>query len=61
MKVEAEVRIRIIEGEEKGSIYSFITSGETQSHKTEFGIIERLRLEWNHFIPYRKKEEKGGQ
>lgn len=61
MKVEAEVTIKILEGKEKGSIHSFITTGETQPDQTEFGTIERLRLEWNHFIPYGKREEKGGQ
>lgn len=53
MNVLAEVKITILDGEEKGAVHSFTTQGETQPQHTEIGIIEKLKLEWNHFIPYR--------
>ena len=48
MKVEAEVKIKILDGEEKGKIDTFTTVSETETNYTEHGIIERLRLEWQH-------------
>lgn len=48
MKVEAEVKIKILEGEEKGKIDTFRTIGETDTTYTEYGIIEHLRLEWKY-------------
>lgn len=48
MKVEAEVKIKILDGEEQGKIDTFTTVGETDTQYTEYGIIERLRLEWRH-------------
>ena len=48
MKVEAEVKIKILDGEEQGKIDTFTTVGETNTRYTEYGIIERLRLEWKH-------------
>lgn len=48
MRVEAEVKIQILDGEEKGKIDTFKTIGETDTTYTELGIIERLRLEWRH-------------
>ena len=48
MKVEAEVKIKILDGEEQGKIDTFITVGETATRYTEYGIIDILRLEWKH-------------
>lgn len=48
MKVEAEVKIKILDGEEKGKVDTFRSIGETETQCTEYGIIERLRLEWRH-------------
>lgn len=48
MKVEAEVKIKILDGEEQGKIDTFTTIEETYTQCTEYGIIERLRLEWTH-------------
>lgn len=48
MKVEAEVKIKILDGDETGKIDTFKTIGETDSRCTEYGIIERLRLEWRY-------------
>ena len=52
MNVMAEVKITILDGEKKGMVHTFTTTGETQPQYTEIGIIERLRLEWNNFTPY---------
>lgn len=48
MRVEAEVKIKILDGEEKGKTDTFTTIGETDTQYREYGIIERLRLEWNY-------------
>lgn len=48
MKVEAEVKIKILDGEEQGKIYTFTTIEETDTEYTKYGIIERLRLGWQH-------------
>ena len=48
MKVEAEVKIKILDGEEQGKIDTFTTVGETDTAYTEYGIIEKLRLEWKY-------------
>lgn len=48
MKVEAEVKIKILDGEEQGKIDTFTTIGETDTTYTECGIIETLRLEWKY-------------
>lgn len=54
MNVMAEVKITILDGKYKGAVHTFTTVGETQQQYTEIGVIERLRLEWNNFIPYGK-------
>lgn len=53
MNVRAEVKITILDGEQRGAVDTFTTMGETQPQYTEIGIIERLRLEWCKFIPYK--------
>ena len=53
MNVMAEVKITVLDGEEKGKVYTFTTVGETQQQYTEIGVIERLMLEWNHIRPYK--------
>lgn len=65
MKVEAEVKIKILDGKEQGKIDTFTTVGETDSLYTEYGIIERLRLEWRyihnaHLIEPQESEDKNG-
>lgn len=57
MNVMAEVKITILDGEKRGSVHTFTTVGETQPQYTEIGIIERLKLEWNHFMPYKKEDK----
>lgn len=48
MKVEAEVKIKILDGEEQGKIDTFTSVGETDTIYTEYGIIEKLLLEWKY-------------
>ena len=59
MQVQAEVKITILDGEERGVVHTFTTTGETESKHTEIGIIERLRLEWNHIRPYKSIRASG--
>ena len=61
MKVKAEVKITVIDGEEAGNVHTFTTTGETQQQYTEIGIIEQLRLEWNYIRPYKSINEKEGE
>lgn len=53
MKVEYEIKITILEGEEKGNIIQKKGIGETKTTYTSFGIVERLMLEWS-FIHHGK-------
>lgn len=48
MKVEAELKITILEGDEKGRIDISKFIQETDTEYTEYGIIERLKLGWNY-------------
>jgi hypothetical protein len=59
MNVMAEVKITILDGEERGAVHTFTTTGETQSQYTEIGVIEKLRLEWNHICPYKSIRAEG--
>ena len=56
MRVGAEVKITILEGEERGKVHTFSTVGDTESLCTKSGIIEQLKLEWNYFTPYKMSE-----
>ena len=53
MKVEVEMKIIVLEGEEAGRTFTQKTVYETEPEYTEYGIIEKLRLEWNyiHDVP----------
>ena len=48
MKVEIDMKITFLEGEQKGRIITDKKIVDTESEVTEIGIIERLRLEWNY-------------
>ena len=48
MKVGYEIKITILEGEERGKVIYDKKIGETKTIVTEYGIIERLNLEWNY-------------
>ena len=62
MKVEAEVKIKILDGKEKGKIDTFKIVDETDTQYTEYGIIESLRLGWKyihhvHLVGSKESEE----
>ena len=61
MRVGAEVKITVLEGEKRGAVHTFSTVGDTESLYTESGIIERLKLEWNYFIPYQSEIPTGAE
>ena len=61
MRVGAEVKITVLEGEKRGAVHTFTTMGDTESLYTESGIIERLKLEWNYFIPYQPEIPTGAE
>lgn len=52
MKVEAEIKITILEGKEEGRTFIEKTMANTEQRYTEVGVIETLRLEWNKLVPY---------
>ena len=57
MKVEVEVKVKVLDGEEEGKIHNFTTIAHTQSSYKEDYIVERLNLVWNYFRPYREDGE----
>ena len=48
MKCEVEVKITLLEGAEAGKLITEKKIADTVQDITEFGIIERLRWEWNY-------------
>lgn len=60
MRVGAEVKITVLEGEKRGEVHTFSTVGDTKSLYTKSGITEQLKLEWNYFTPYKKSEIQTG-
>ena len=52
MKVEAEIKITILEGEEEGATFIEKTIANTKPKYTEYGVIETLKFEWNKLMPY---------
>lgn len=61
MRVGAEVKITVLDGEKRGAVHTFSTVGDTEILYTESGIIERLKLEWNYFTPYKMSEIPTGE
>lgn len=61
MKVKAEVKITILDGEKRGAVHTFTSMGETQPQYMEDGVVERLRLEWNYFTPYKMSKIPTGE
>ena len=51
MKVEVEMRIKVLDGEEKGREFFDHKAYETESEITKFGIVERLRINWAYVHP----------
>lgn len=57
MKIEYELEITILEGEEKGRVFTQKRIGQTKTEITEFGYFERLQFEWNFIRPFEKSRE----
>ena len=51
MKVEVDMRIKLLDGEEKGREFFEHKIFETESEITKFGIVERLRINWTYVHP----------
>ena len=56
MKVEVEMKITVLEGEEKGRTFTEKTIADTEPKYTEYGIIERLTMKWNYIHRERANE-----
>ena len=48
MKVEVETKIILLEGEEKGRIFTDKKVMNTETEVSEMGIVERLTLAWSY-------------
>ena len=48
MKVKVELKVEILDGPEAGKIDIYTSIRKTETRYTEYGIIERLGLEWHH-------------
>lgn len=48
MQVLVDMRVVILEGDEKGREFISKRVEETYTQFTEVGVLERLRLEWTH-------------
>lgn len=59
MKIQADVKITILEGDEKGKVCTFSQIGETDTEYTEYGIIERIGLGWSYIHPVYVDDNRG--
>lgn len=59
MKIQADVKITILDGNEKGRVFNFSDIGETETYFKRYGIIERIRLEWSHIRPIHVDDNRG--
>ena len=57
MKVEVEMKITILDGEEKGRTYNDKFIADTEQRFTPLGIREELRIGWNKMIPYEENKQ----
>ncbi len=66
MKVEVDMKIKILDGELKGREISEHMVCETEHKKTEIGFIEKLKICWQYVHPsifcdyeewYKKRKE----
>jgi hypothetical protein len=48
MKVAIDIKITILDGVEKGRVFTEKRTGETTQEYTEYGTIEKLVLKWNY-------------
>ncbi len=61
MQVLVEMKVTILDGDEKGREFTSKRVEETHTQFTEVGVLERLRLEWTHLhgMPTPVKVEEG--
>lgn len=48
MQVLVEMKITILDGDEKGREFTSKSVEETDTQFTDIGVFERVRLEWTH-------------
>lgn len=48
MKIQADVKITILDGDEKGMVNVFSHTGDTDTEYTPYGIIESLKFGWSY-------------
>ena len=63
MQVLVEMKVTILDGDEKGREFTSKSVEETHTQFTDIGVMERVRLEWTylHVIPLTgDKEEEDG-
>ena len=62
MQVLVEMKITVLDGDEKGREFTSKRVEETDTQFTDIGVLERVRLEWTHLhempTPVEVKEEK---
>ena len=51
MKAKVDMRIKLLDGEEKGREFFDHKIFETESEITKFGIVERLKINWAYVHP----------
>lgn len=61
MKVECEFKITFQDGKEAGKVICDKKIYDTETQVTEYGIIERLRFEWNYIHDTRLVNEGGSE
>jgi len=61
MQVLVEMKVTILDGDEKGREFTSKCVEETYTQLTDIGVFERVRLEWTHLhgmpVPVEVKEE----
>ena len=62
MQVLVEMKITVLDGDEKGREFTSKRVEETDTQFTDIGVLERVRLEWTHLhgmpTPVEVEEEK---
>lgn len=59
MKIQADVKITILDGDEKGKTFTFSNNSETDTVYTRFEKIERVRLEYSFIHPIHVDDNRG--
>ena len=59
MKIQADVKITILDGDEKGRVFNFSDIGETETCFERYGIVERIGLGWSYIRPKHVDDNRG--